>query len=84
VLPDGRVDFLPVRGDAPRGSRGGVIDHIGIEVADIDAFAARLERLGYSFETGPMEIPAVGLKIAFLTDPAGTYIEVTEGLDALR
>ena len=28
-----------------------------------------------------ISIEAIGLKIAFLTDPSGVYIELTEGLD---
>jgi hypothetical protein len=27
------------------------------------------------------DIPAIGLKIAFITDPWGGYIELTEGYD---
>jgi hypothetical protein len=29
----------------------------------------------------PRDIPSIGLKIAFLTDPSGVYIELTEGFD---
>ncbi len=29
------------------------------------------------------EIESLGIAIAFLTDPFGTYIELTEGLDEL-
>lgn len=81
VIPGGRVDFLPARGEAPRGSRGAAIDHIGFEVADMDAFAAHVAALGITFDRGPEYIEASRLWIAFLTDPVGTYIEVTEGLD---
>lgn len=81
VIPGGRVDFLPARGEAPKGSQGAAIDHIGFEVADMDAFAAHVASLGISFDRAPEYIEAIGLKIAFLTDPVGTYIEVTEGLD---
>lgn len=81
VIPGGRVDFLPARGDAPKGSQGTAIDHIGFEVADMDAFAAHVASLGLTFDRAPEYIEAINLKIAFLTDPVGTYIEVTEGLD---
>lgn len=80
LVPGGRVDIMGAMGEAPRGSRGGALDHIGFEVADMDAFAARLEQLGIAFDMAPRRIDAIGLTIAFLTDPAGTYIEVTEGL----
>lgn len=84
LVPGGRVDFIPARGEAPMPSRGGAIDHIGFEVADMDAFAAHLGALGIELERGPTRVEAIGLTIAFLTDPAGTYIELTEGLDEVE
>jgi len=84
LVPGGRVDFIPARGEAPAGSRGAAIDHIGFEVADMDAFAARMADLGITFDRGPMAVDAIGLEIAFITDPAGTYIEITEGLAAIE
>lgn len=80
VVPGGRVDVLPARGAAPRGSQGAALDHIGFEVADMEAFAERMERLGIEFDVPPRNIEAIGLTVAFLTDPVGTFIEVTEGL----
>ena len=46
----------------------------------MDAFAAHLRSEGVSFDVEPREIARIGLKIAFITDPIGTYIEITEGL----
>jgi extradiol dioxygenase family protein len=80
LVPGGRVDFLPARGEAPAGSRGAAIDHIGFELDDMDAFAMRMADRGIEFDLGPMAIEAIGLEIAFITDPVGTYIEITEGL----
>ncbi len=85
VIPGGRVDFLPHRGEtAPLGTQGTAIDHIGFEVTDMDAFAAKLEGLGIKFDRAPEYIDAIKLKIAFITDPVGTYIEITEGLDDVK
>jgi catechol 2,3-dioxygenase-like lactoylglutathione lyase family enzyme len=86
IIPGGRVDILSVREGAPvpRGSKRGAIDHIGFEVADMDAFAAHLKSVGVAFDVEPRKIEAIGLSIAFLTDPAGTYIEVTQGLSKLK
>lgn len=84
LVPGGRVDFIPARGEPAKPSRGGAIDHIGFEVADMDAFAAHVESLGIEFDRGPMHVDAIGLTIAFFTDPAGTYIEVTQGLAAVE
>ncbi len=79
VVPGGRVDVR--KADAPREpTQGRAVDHIGFEVADMDAFAARLRSEGVKFDVEPREIPRFGLKIAFITDPIGTYIEITEGL----
>jgi catechol 2,3-dioxygenase-like lactoylglutathione lyase family enzyme len=81
LLPGGRVDFLPAPGgNAPRPSRGSAFDHIGFEVADMEAFAARMQDLEIEFDIAPRRIEAAGLSIAFITDPAGTFIEITEGL----
>ncbi|MCB1670363.1 MAG: VOC family protein [Gammaproteobacteria bacterium] len=63
------------------GTQGAAIDHIGFEVDDLEAFVARLAAKGIELDSPIREIPAIGLKIAFLTDPQGVYIELTEGLD---
>lgn len=62
-------------------TRGAAIDHIGFEFDDLEAFCKELETKGIEFDVPFREIPAIGLKIAFITDPAGVYIELTEGYD---
>jgi hypothetical protein len=37
--------------------------------------------MGIKIDVPYRSVPAVGLSIAFITDPWGTYIELTEGLD---
>jgi extradiol dioxygenase family protein len=59
------------------------LDHIGFEVQDLEAFTKKLEAAGVKFDVSYRKIPALGLSLAFLTDPWGTYIELTEGLDKL-
>jgi extradiol dioxygenase family protein len=50
-------------------------------VKDLDAFAKKLEADGVKFDMAPRDMTKqFGLKIAFITDPFGTYIELTEGL----
>ena len=71
-----RSERLPTRGRA--------IDHIGFELDDLAAFCKMLEAKGIEFDVPLREIPAIGLKVAFFTDPAGVYIELTEGLDDLQ
>ena len=48
---------------------------------DLDAFAKKLQAEGIKLDSGPTDMTKqFGLKIAFLTDPFGTRIELTEGL----
>lgn len=61
-------------------TRGKSIDHIGFEFTDLDAFVATLEAKGITLDSPVREIASLGLKIAFLTDPTGVYVELTEGL----
>ena len=65
------------------GTQGRSLDHIGFEVDNLEAFCKKLEAEGVTFDRPYMEIEAIGLSIAFLTDPFGTYIELTEGLDGV-
>ena len=62
-------------------TQGTVLDHIGFEVTDLQATIAKLEAAGVTMDSGYREIPAANLAIAFLTDPWGTYIELTQGLE---
>jgi catechol 2,3-dioxygenase-like lactoylglutathione lyase family enzyme len=61
-------------------TKGRSLDHIGFEVTDLDAFAKKLQALGITFDVAPRQIPDSKTRVAFLTDPWGTYIEVTENL----
>ena len=84
VVPGGRVDFLPVRGPAPRPSRGAAIDHIGFEAQDLEAVARRLQGLGVPVDRGAATLAAPTVLSAFVTDPAGASIEITQGLADVR
>ena len=67
--------------DTPQAAtRGRSLDHIGFEVKDLEAFCKKLAADGVTFESPFRDVPRIGLKIAFLIDPAGTRIELTEGL----
>jgi catechol 2,3-dioxygenase-like lactoylglutathione lyase family enzyme len=79
-IPGGEVDFLKAK-EAPAPSKGRTLDHIGFEIKDLDAFAKKLDAAGIKFDMPVRDIPAIGLKIAFITDPVGTYIELTQGLE---
>ena len=79
-VPGMNMSFGNARG-AVAPSRGRAIDHIGFEIDDLEAFCEQLKSKGIEFDVEYREIDAIELKIAFFTDPAGTYIELTEGLD---
>ena len=80
-VPGMNLSFNPSR-EERLPTRGRSIDHIGFDVQDLEAFSKLLEQeKGISFDSPIREVPAIGLKIAFLSDPSGVYIEFTEGLD---
>jgi catechol 2,3-dioxygenase-like lactoylglutathione lyase family enzyme len=62
------------------GTKGRAIDHIGFEVKNLEAFAKKLEAQGIKLDSPVRQLPNTNIKIAFLTDPWGTYVELTEGL----
>jgi len=63
------------------GTKGRNIDHVGFEVKNLEAFCKKLEAHGIKLDVPYRKLPERGIAIAFLTDPAGDYIELTEGLD---
>lgn len=78
-LPGVNLSFSPSATHlAP--TQGRVLDHIGFEVKDLEAFCRKLEAAGVKFDRPFTKVPSLGISLAFLTDPWGTYIELTEGL----
>lgn len=65
-------------------TRDHALDHIGFEVRNLEEFCRRLEASGIKLDQAYTKVPAMGLAIAFFTDPWGTYIELTEGLDKIQ
>lgn len=61
-------------------TKGRALDHIGFEVANLDFFVQKLQAQGIDLEAPPRTAPNGTTKIAFMTDPWGTYIELTQGL----
>jgi catechol 2,3-dioxygenase-like lactoylglutathione lyase family enzyme len=81
-LPGMNLSFQPVDPQPALGTKGRVLDHIGFEVKNLEAFCKKLEASGIKLDVPYRKIPNLGIAIAFLTDPAGAYIELSEGLDA--
>ena len=63
-------------------TQGRAIDHIGFEIDDLEAFTNQLKAKGITLDTDYRVIDSIQLKIAYLTDPSGVRIELTEGYDA--
>lgn len=63
-------------------TKGRRLDHIGFEVKNLEAFCKKLEASGVKLDSPYTKRPT-GIATAFLTDPWGTYIELTEGLNRL-
>jgi catechol 2,3-dioxygenase-like lactoylglutathione lyase family enzyme len=61
-------------------TKGRSLDHIGFEVLNLDETVKRLKAEGLKMDIEPRLAGNGTTKIAFLTDPWGTYIELTQGL----
>ncbi len=81
-FPGIELTFAP-SDDAPQPTQGRAVDHIGFEVDGLESLCKRLESEGLEFDVPYRWIDGLDLGVAFLTDPWGTYIELTEGLDGL-
>ena len=51
---------------------------------NLEAFCKQLEAQGIKLAVAYRQVPALGIAIAFITDPWGTSIELTEGLDKVE
>jgi catechol 2,3-dioxygenase-like lactoylglutathione lyase family enzyme len=58
-------------------TKGRVLDHIGFEVKNLEAFCKKLQANGMKLDRPYGKTPA-GVGIAFITDPWGTQIELNE------
>jgi extradiol dioxygenase family protein len=82
-LPGMNMNFLGDKGfKMQKPIKGTTMDHIGFEVRNLERFCKELEAKGVKFDV-PYAKGRNGLATAFLTDPFGTYIELTEGLRGL-
>lgn len=78
-LPGVSLNFTP--SPTPTvGTTGRAIDHIGFEVKNLEAFTKKLEAEGIKLDRPYTKVPQLGIAIAFIKDPWGTNIEMTEGL----
>jgi catechol 2,3-dioxygenase-like lactoylglutathione lyase family enzyme len=79
-LPGVTLNFTPST-EPVVGTRGRAIDHIGFEVDNLEAFCKKLQADGIMLDVTYRQVPKTDIWIAFITDPWGTSIELSEGLD---
>lgn len=77
------LNFFKWEMDEPLvGTAGRAVDHVGFEVRNLEAFSRGLEAKGITLTTPYRRDPALNnIGAVTLTDPWGTVIELTEGLD---
>lgn len=61
-------------------TQGRSIDHVGFEVRNLDAFLKGLVAKGVTLDRDYQRSQAANLMLSYVTDPFGTYLELTEGL----
>ena len=82
-LPGVALNFTPSPNPVV-GTQGRSVDHIGFEVDNLEAFTKKLEADGIKLERPYTKVAALDISIAFIRDPWGTYIELTDGLDRIK
>jgi extradiol dioxygenase family protein len=88
---------LPAQLAAITGNRGVSMGHLHVVVRDVDAQKkfwvalggtpvknGTLQAQGVDFDVAPRMAPNGTTKVAFLYDPWGTYIELTQGLSPAK
>ncbi|HEX3376379.1 MAG TPA: VOC family protein [Candidatus Acidoferrales bacterium] len=61
-------------------TKGRSLDHIGFDVKDLEAFVKKLDAQGTKLDEPIRNAPNGTTKVAYLTDPSGTRIELTQNL----
>jgi catechol 2,3-dioxygenase-like lactoylglutathione lyase family enzyme len=82
-LPGVALNFTPSPTPVV-GTQGRAVDHVGFEIENLEAFTKKLEADGIKLERPYTKVAALDISIAFIRDPWGTYIELTDGLDKIK
>jgi catechol 2,3-dioxygenase-like lactoylglutathione lyase family enzyme len=80
-LPGIRLRFCRSGNSTLLPTRGRALDHIGFEVKNLEVFCKALEASGVKFDQPYSKSRHKSFASAELTDPWGTSIELTEGLN---
>jgi catechol 2,3-dioxygenase-like lactoylglutathione lyase family enzyme len=65
-------------------TKGRAFDRIGLEVQNLEDTVKRLEGSGAKFDGPIRKASNMALSVAVLTDPWGTYIEISQGLAVVK
>ena len=83
TLPGVTLNFSP-SSQPVVATTGRAIDHIGFEVKNLEAFTKKLAADGIPIKVSYRQVPGTDMFIAFISDPWGTQIELSEGLAAIQ
>jgi catechol 2,3-dioxygenase-like lactoylglutathione lyase family enzyme len=82
-IPGANILFAKATGPVA-GTKGRAFDRIGLEVKNVEELCKNFEAAGIKLDTGYRKAASMNLAVCVLTDPWGTYIEVSEGLAAVQ
>jgi catechol 2,3-dioxygenase-like lactoylglutathione lyase family enzyme len=82
-IPGSNIVFTKAPGPVA-GTKGRAFDRIGLEVRDVQQFCKDIEASGIKLDGAYRKATAMNLAVCVLTDPWGTYIEVSQGLNAVK
>lgn len=83
-IPGHRILFVEAKGPIEP-TRGRAFDRIGLEVKNLEDHCKKLDGAGIKLDgKGYTKAKAMDLAVCLITDPFGTYIEMSEGLAAVK
>ncbi|HTA44241.1 MAG TPA: VOC family protein [Bryobacteraceae bacterium] len=82
-IPGANILFARAAGPVA-GTKGRAFDRIGLEVKNVEQKCKDLEAAGIKLDTPYRKATSMNLAVCVLTDPWGTYIEISEGLAAVQ
>jgi catechol 2,3-dioxygenase-like lactoylglutathione lyase family enzyme len=82
-IPGANILFAKATGPVA-GTKGRAFDRIGLEVKGVEDKCKSFEASGLKLDGAYRKATAMNLAVCVLTDPWGTYIEISEGLAAVQ
>ena len=83
-IPVHRILFVEAKGPVEP-TKGRAFDRIGLEVKDVENVCKNLDGAGFKLDgKGFARAKGMDLAVCIITDPFGTYIEISEGLAAVK